>query len=64
MDQYKIGTTTNSCSTMHKLTSSPITFDCFSFDNTDEFSPYIVDTFEQIVQDCEMLRLDYLKINR
>lgn len=28
-DQYKIGTTTNSTSTMHKLASTPITMDCF-----------------------------------
>ena len=28
-DQYRIGVTTNSCSTMHKLVSTPITKDCF-----------------------------------
>ena len=32
MDQYKVGTTTNSTSTMHKLASTPITKECFSFD--------------------------------
>ena len=32
MDQYKVGTTTNSTSTMHKLASTPITRDCFSLD--------------------------------
>ena len=31
-DTYKIGTTANSTSTMHKLTSKPFTFDMFSFD--------------------------------
>ena len=31
MDQYRISCTTNSCSTMHKLASTPITRDCFSF---------------------------------
>jgi len=31
MDQYKIGTTTNSTSTMHKLASTPITLDCFEY---------------------------------
>ena len=39
MDQYRIGCTTNSCSTMHKLASTPITKECFSFDcglDTDE----------------------------
>ena len=29
MDQYKVGTTTNSCSTMHKLLKTPITQECF-----------------------------------
>ncbi len=35
MDQYKVATTTNSTSTMHKLASTPITKDCFSFDSAD-----------------------------
>ena len=33
---YKIGTTANSTSTMHKLTSKPITMDCFEIDDYDE----------------------------
>lgn len=33
MDQYKVGTTTNSTSTMHKLASTPIDRNCFSFDH-------------------------------
>ena len=33
MDTYKIGTTANSTSTMHKLTSTPITIDCFEIDD-------------------------------
>ena len=32
-DTYKIGTTANSTSTMHKLTSQPITIDCFEIDD-------------------------------
>ena len=35
MDTYKIGTTANSTSTMHKLTSKPITLDCFEIDDFD-----------------------------
>lgn len=31
-DQYKVGTTTNSCSTMHRLLSKPFELDDFSFD--------------------------------
>lgn len=33
MDQYKVGTVTNSTSTMHKLASTPITMDCFETDD-------------------------------
>lgn len=33
MSQYKVATVTNSCSTMHKLASTPITKECFSLDN-------------------------------
>ena len=34
-DTYKVGTVANSTSTMHKLTSAPITFDCFEMDDYD-----------------------------
>ena len=33
MDQYKISTVTNSTSTMHKLTSKPISLDSFETDD-------------------------------
>ena len=32
-DTYKVGTVSNSCSTMHKLASTPITMDCFEMDD-------------------------------
>lgn len=32
-DQYKVGTVSNSCSTMHKLASTPITKECFEMDD-------------------------------
>lgn len=35
MDQYRINVTTNSTSTMHRLTPSPITLDCFETDDYD-----------------------------
>lgn len=38
-DTYKVGTTANSTSTMHKLASTPITLDCFE---TDDFDPTAV----------------------
>ena len=32
-DTYKVGTVSNSCSTMHKLADTPITKDCFEMDD-------------------------------
>ncbi len=32
-DTYKVGTVANSCSTMHKLASTPIALDCFEIDD-------------------------------
>lgn len=37
-DTYKVGTTANSTSTMHKLTSHPIKLECFEIDDYDEKS--------------------------
>lgn len=37
-DTYKIGTTANSTSTMHKLATTPITLSCFE---TDDYNPYL-----------------------
>lgn len=67
-DQYKIGTTTNSCSTMHKLASTPITIDCFEMsDFHSEFETEApiqtsVDmefALEAIIEFCETLRKIY-----
>ena len=35
-DTYKVGTTANSTSTMHKLASTPITLNCFEIDDYDD----------------------------
>ena len=35
-DTYKVGTTSNSTSTMHKLASTPITKECFEMDDFNE----------------------------
>lgn len=71
MDQYRIGCTTNSESTMHKLAVTPITRNCFSFDDelesledikqyVDEEGSYL--TFsETIIRNCNTLRLKYLE---
>ena len=39
LDTYKVATVANSTSTMHKLTSKPITLDCFE---TDDWNPELV----------------------
>lgn len=53
MDQYKVGTVTNSCSTMHTLSKTPITADCFSMDDVE---PEVV---RDIVKRCEEYRLRF-----
>ena len=76
MDQYKIGTVTNSTSTMHKLATTPITKDCFE---SDDFSKDLIlyeeqesktdhndvftsaDMMNTIINYCENLRQLYLK---
>lgn len=63
-DTYKVGTTSNSCSTMHKIHSKPIKMSDFSIDNDFEI-PYTDTTlrecFDSVVVDCEMLRKAYLE---
>ena len=68
-DTYKIGTVANSTSTMHKLASTSITFDCFEMDDFENLrvydnEPYNTDTFitdiwDDIIGYCETLRLRY-----
>ena len=38
-DTYKVGTVSNSTSTMHKLASTPITKECFEMDDFENMSP-------------------------
>ena len=69
-DTYKVGTVANSTSTMHKLTSKPITLDCFEIDDLAEMDMIIPIvgseiTLEQaknaIIDICEGLRQKYLE---
>lgn len=71
-DTYKVGTTANSCSTMHKITSKPITLESFEIDdlinweeadnlckyysNNDNFAEMI-----SLIDWLENLRLSYLE---
>ena len=65
-DTYKIGTTANSTSTMHKLASTPITLDCFEIGDYHEtldgkecyqLSPKV----NEFIKTLEELRLLYLE---
>ena len=70
-DTYKVGTTANSTSTMHKLASTPITRDCFEMDDYcgdlvyftydgDSLTDYTVnDIMNNIIEDLEQLRQKY-----
>ena len=59
-DTYKVGTTANSTSTMHKLASQPITRKCFEIDDLNE---ELVGEFgiDAIISICEQLRQKYLE---
>jgi len=72
-DTYKVGTVANSTSTMHKLTSAPITIDCFEVDDLENVTVYdgepytpdttIEDMWNNIIDYCETLRKRYLETN-
>lgn len=59
-DTYKIATTANSTSTMHKLASTPITKECFSLDGCNNLADIFI---EQTITNCEQLRKLYLQTN-
>ena len=66
MDTYKVGTTENSTSTMHKLASTPITKDCFEMD---DYSNVLIDEngigvwtddfWSELIYRLEILRQKY-----
>ena len=78
MDTYKLGTVSNSTSTMHKLASTPITLECFE---TDDFNPDLIyyklegdywtpsgeNSIKQLsqffIEQLEFLRQKYLETN-
>lgn len=66
MDTYKVGTTANSCSTMHKLTSREFASQDFSFDELiedfdEQDQQLISDMRVDILNYCEELRQRYLE---
>ena len=75
MDTYKVATVANSTSTMHKLTSKPITLDCFEIDDMNSDLVYYsipeyvggpaendINMFsELLIEQLEFLRQKYLE---
>lgn len=63
-DTYKVGTTANSCSTMHKIHSKEFTIDDFSIKNYMSYNGDDDDNFiEIIVMWLNDLRNEYIKTN-
>ena len=61
-DTYKVGTVANSTSTMHKVTSKPITLESFEID---DYCPEVLTSSEEIdyfIQFLEGLRTKYLDL--
>ena len=67
-DTYKVGTTANSTSTMHKLASTPITLDCFETDDLSDMglelpmkgiTPNLQEWTNAVIDGCEALRQKY-----
>lgn len=56
-DTYKVGTTANSTSKMHKLASTPITIDCFEKNNCTKYDNY----FLNFINHLEETRKSYLE---
>ena len=65
-DTYKVGTTANSCSTMHTLTKNPITIECFEMDDfcgndSTDLNAVLMGIWEDLISKMEGLRLAYIE---
>ena len=64
-DTYKVGTTANSTSTMHKLASTPITAECFEIDDYNAELDYdgtkLGDVIDKHIEFLESMRVKYLE---
>ena len=65
LDTYKIGTVSNSTSTMHKLCAKPLTVESFEIDDIDNLpvddTTSTVGMFKEVINYCETLRQKYLE---
>ena len=55
---YKVGTVSNSCSTMYKITSKEFTLDDFSHEHLDQYS---LDTLNKVIENLNINRNRYLE---
>ena len=55
-DTYKVGTTANSCSTMHTIHKRKLTIEDFS---TDHLTPYALDVLDEYIYDINGFRRQY-----
>lgn len=62
-DTYKIGTVSNSCSTMHKLASTPITKECFEMDDFEDIEIELHGTKYSLSDswNTDILELEFLR---
>ena len=58
MDQYKVGTVTDSCSTMHTIHSKMFELDDFSHEH---LNPHSIDILQMIIGDLNIYRETYLE---
>lgn len=65
-DTYKVGTVSNSCSTMHKLASTPITMDCFemgdfadSDEESNDYNLYTKSMWSMLIDHLDALRKEF-----
>ena len=62
-DTYKVGTTANSTSTMHKLAETPITLDCFEMDDFKSYCTFLPDFLGEeglTADDCESMIIRFI----
>lgn len=60
-DTYKVSTVRNSTSTMHKLSTTPITLDCFEIDDYDSSNTVVSATVNNMIEWLETLRKEHLR---
>lgn len=60
-DTYKVATVANSTSTMHKLSSTPITLECFEIDDFEENLEYFQGNTTGMLADLIIEQLEFLR---